>query len=38
MIAVEKYNPNAKISFETYLNYWILDAIYNEFTQGEKNG
>ncbi len=38
MTAVEKYNPNAKISFETYLNYWILDAIYNEFTQGEKNG
>ena len=36
--AVEKYNPNAKISFETYLNYWIFDAINNEFTQGEKNG
>ncbi|MBQ3502948.1 MAG: hypothetical protein IJA72_04745 [Clostridia bacterium] len=38
MNAVNKYNPESKIAFETYLNYWVLDAIKNEFTQGEKNG
>ncbi len=35
--AVDKYNINSKLAFETYLNYWILDAINKEFTQGEKN-
>ena len=38
MTVVDKYDVNAKISFDLYLNYWILDAINNEFTQGEKNG
>lgn len=36
--AVDKYQSDTKLSFETYLNYWILDAINKEFTQGEKNG
>jgi len=31
MTAVEKFNVKSKISFETYLNYWILDAIDKEF-------
>jgi len=31
MTAVEKFDANTKISFETYLNYWILDAIGKEF-------
>lgn len=38
MTAVDKYKLEAKLSFQTYLNYWILDAINKEFTQGEKNG
>lgn len=38
MVAVDKFDVNAKLSFDTYLNYWILDAINKEFTQGEKNG
>ena len=38
MTAVDKFKVEAKIPFETYLNYWILDAIQKEFTQGEKNG
>lgn len=33
MIAVDKYDPNAKIAFDIYLNYWVLDAIQNEFEQ-----
>ena len=36
--AVDKFDANAKLSFETYLNYWILQAIKKEFTQGENNG
>jgi len=36
--AVDKFKPDSKIKFETYLNYWILQAI-KEFTLGEqKNG
>lgn len=38
MTAVDKYNIDAKLTFETYLNYWILDVINKEYTQGEKNG
>lgn len=38
MIAVDKFDVNARIQFETYLDYWILETINNEFTQGEKNG
>ena len=38
MIAVDKFDVNARMQFETYLNYWILETINNEFTQGEKNG
>ena len=38
MIAVDKFDIDAKLAFETYLNYWILDVINKEFTQGEKNG
>ena len=38
MVAVDKYNPDSKLSFETYLNYWILQEI-KQFTLGEqKNG
>ena len=36
--AVEKYQVDSRIAFDTYLHYWILDAINKEFTQGEKNG
>ena len=36
--AVSKFDVDAKLTFETYLNYWILDVINKEFTQGEKNG
>lgn len=39
MIAVEKFKVDAQLSFEIYLNYWILDTINKEFTLGEqKNG
>lgn len=38
MNAVKKFDVNSRIAFDTYLNYWIMDAINNEFTQGEKNG
>ena len=38
MTAVEKFDVTAKLSFDIYLNYWILEAINKEFTQGEKNG
>jgi len=38
MVAVDKFDPQSKIAFDVYLNYWILDAINKEFTQGEKNG
>lgn len=39
MTAVEKFDINSKLSFEIYLNYWILDAINKEYTLGEqKNG
>ena len=38
MTAVDKFSLETKLSFEIYLNYWILNAINNEFTQGEKNG
>lgn len=34
--AVDKFDLDAKLNFEVYLNYWILDAINKEFTQGEK--
>ncbi|MFQ6724020.1 MAG: sigma factor [Clostridia bacterium] len=34
--AVDKFDVNAKLSFDTYLNYWIMEAINNEFTKGEK--
>lgn len=38
MTAVDKFKVENKLPFDIYLNYWILDAINNEFTQGEKNG
>ena len=38
MTSVDKFDVNARLAFDTYLNYWILDAIDKEFTQGEKNG
>ncbi len=38
MTAVDKFDINARMQFETYLNYWVLEAINNEFTKGEKNG
>lgn len=38
MTAIEKFDVNARMQFEIYLNYWILETINNEFTQGEKNG
>ena len=38
MIAVDKFDANARMQFETYLNYWILETVDNEFTKGEKNG
>lgn len=39
MTAVEKFDVNSKLSFEIYLNYWILNAINKEYTLGEqKNG
>ena len=34
--AVDKFKTQAKLNFELYLNYWIMDAIDKEFTQGEK--
>ena len=37
MTAVKKFDVNAKLSFEIYLNYWILDTINREFTIGEQN-
>jgi DNA-directed RNA polymerase sigma subunit (sigma70/sigma32) len=36
--AVDKFDETAKLNFELYLNYWIMEAIKKEFTQGEKNG
>ena len=33
--ALNKYNQASKIKFDTYINYWVLDAINNEFTIGE---
>lgn len=33
MDAIEKYNINSRISFEIYLNYWVLEAINNEFNK-----
>lgn len=36
--AVDKFDLDSKLSFELYLNYWIMEAIKKEFTQGEKNG
>lgn len=36
--AVNKFDVDAKLSFELYLNYWIMKEIQKEFTQGEKNG
>lgn len=33
--ALAKYNQTSKIKFDTYINYWILDAINKEFTIGE---
>lgn len=36
--AIDKYDVNSKLTFETYLNYWVWDSIKKEFTQGEKNG
>ena len=38
MIAVGNFDVDARIQFETYLNYWILETINNEFTKGEING
>jgi DNA-directed RNA polymerase sigma subunit (sigma70/sigma32) len=35
MEAVERYKDDARLSFEIYLNYWILDAINKEYTIGE---
>ena len=36
MIAVDKFKVDAKLAFEIYLNYWILDTINKEFTIGEQ--
>ena len=33
--AVEKYNVTTKLAFDTYLHYWIWDAINKENTLGE---
>ncbi len=33
--AIDKYSKLSKIKFDTYINYWILDAINKEFTIGE---
>ncbi len=38
LTAIEQYQADSHIGFDTYLNYWILQEINNEFTQGEKNG
>ena len=35
MTALDKYKVEAKMSFEIYLNYWMLDAINKEYTIGE---
>lgn len=37
MTAVDKFDVDAKLSFEIYLNYWIWDTINKEFTIGEQN-
>lgn len=37
LTAIDKYSVEAKLSFETYLNYWILKAVTNEFTLGGEN-
>lgn len=34
LTAIEKYDEQARLSFEVYLNFWILDAIQKEFTIG----
>ena len=36
--AVDKFDIDAHLKFEIYLNYWIMEAIQKEFTQGENNG
>ena len=36
--AIDKYDVNTRLAFDTYLNYWVMDTINKEFTQGEKNG
>lgn len=36
MTAIDKFDVQSKLGFDIYLNYWILDAINNEFTKGEK--
>ena len=33
MTAVDKYDSDTKLPFETYLNYWILNEIEQEFKQ-----
>ena len=38
IIAIDKFDVNARLAFNTYLNYWIMDVINKEFTKGEKNG
>ena len=37
IIAVDKYAPDSKISFDVYMHYWILDIINKEFTLGEQD-
>ena len=38
LTAVDKFDADARITFDLYLNYWIMDTIQKEFTKGEKNG
>lgn len=33
--AIDRFDANSRIKFDTYLNYWVLKAITNEFTIGE---
>lgn len=34
LTAIDKYDEQAKLSFDIYLHFWILDGIQKEFTIG----
>lgn len=34
LIAIDKYDEQAKLSFDVYLRFWILESIKKEFTVG----